>query len=160
MLAASDDRVAVGLPEVALLVVALAFAAVGARGLPAIWRNEVEYFHRTPHSWTWGGALWRGWVRWIPAGAATFVMFAVLLAVTCALPTRSLQEVSLLAAIGALGFGIALWFPIALTGRPRRLIAPPLRHQRGALSEWFGSGEGPDDESAADAARPPFLDSS
>ena len=113
------------------------FLVGGVRGVRATWRGE-----RAPPaplaSWLWGDALWRGAVWAQPVG---FVAIAFMLA---ALPLiletdagSALRGVGL--ACGALM--LATWClmgVIALFARPRLLIAPQLRDQRGVVAEWLG----------------------
>lgn len=154
------DRLALSTTDALGLCLALAFVLFSLTGLPAVWRNEVEYFHRVPVLWLWPHALWRGWVRAIPSGAITAAAFAVLIALAYAIPVRILEWTFLLGSVAVLCLGLLLMASVSLFARPNCVIAPPLRDQPGALSEWFGKGQPSPEEAGRDPSRPRFLDSS
>ncbi len=142
------------------LVVVLALGAMGIKGVPALWRDEVDYFHAVPPSWVWSDALWRGWVRALPSSGVIAIPLFLLAGVALAAADGSAMQ----AACGYATFGLLAVFllntaAISLFARPKFVIAPPLRSQPGAIGEWLHPGGRARADDETEPNRPRFLDS-
>lgn len=142
------------------LVVVLALGAMGIKGVPALWRDEVDYFHEVPRSWVWSGALWRGWVRAIPSvGVISIPIFLLSGLALGAADGSAIQTACGYSTFGLLAVFLLNTAAISLFARPKFLIAPPLRSQRGAIAEWLHPGDRVRADEESDPNRPRFLDS-
>jgi hypothetical protein len=99
---------------------------------PRIWRNEWGYAWDPER----GGPLWRGFVR-ITIISGPFLGLTALLNVVYALSDHRLTAAFRIGAVLWMGL-IVCAVTIVLFNRPKRLVAPHLRHQPGAIAEWLG----------------------
>jgi hypothetical protein len=104
-----------------------------------MWRNEWNTWDpdRVASWWPYGGALWRAVLRFSPAGGAAGVLTG-LSAFLLSFESDGLYGGGLVLAILALGVFFVVCASIALFNRPKRLVAPHLRDQPGAIGEWLG----------------------
>jgi hypothetical protein len=99
---------------------------------PRIWRNEWGYAW-DPAS---GGALWRGFVRSTMI-SGPFLGLTGVLNVIYALSDR--RTTAMFTVVAMLWMALLVCaVTIVLFNRPKRLVAPHLRHQPGAVGEWLG----------------------
>lgn len=116
------------------------FGAVGITRLPRIWRNEVGWdSDRPPVHWPFGVPSWRGLVRATPFSFPIFLVAAPVYALDKADASGPLADA--IVAVGAAVGAVLLFIVVPavfLFARPKRLIAPHLRHQCGAVAEWRG----------------------
>jgi len=126
----------------AVIAVCVALVAGGVRNLPRIWRHEFAHLDRMPASWPFGEALWRGYVRGMPAGTIAFglmVAAGLLLALVPEEPAgpfvRPYWAVILTFAVVALG--VATIVGVVFFNRPKIFVPPHQRRQPGAVAEWI-----------------------
>lgn len=140
-LAALSVPHAIGLAGMALI---LPFAV---RNVPRFWRHELRTYDRVPAAWPWGDALWRGWVRAIPIGTATLAVGLVAALSGLAVdedPSGPLPRPLWWAvpALAVLAIAFALMLGVVLLNRPKRIVAPHLRSEAGAIEEWWSAMRG------------------
>lgn len=118
-------------------------AAFSVWALPKLWRNEGGFHSDTPHPWwPWGIRLWRASVRAAPLGCTVFIVGAVI-PLTWLVTDELWNGVvtGILAMTGAAIFSLGL--TIILFNRPKRIVAPHHRHQRGLIAELSGKRSSP-----------------
>lgn len=108
--------------------------------LPTIWR-DAETADRTPQAWwVWGPRAWQALLRARPVGiiGGWWIVLAIATGSGLNDPTKTtgLTIVALIATLASLT-AMALFVSVQLFARPKRLIPPALRSQRGLLSEWL-----------------------
>lgn len=130
------------LTDVVFFGLAFAIVPFALRNLPRIWRHELRTFDRMNPYWPWGETLWRGWVRMMPLGVIAMTILLPLGTAGFVVPedptgpfVRPLWWV--LPVLGALALFWVLAAGVVLLNRPKRLVAPHLRSQPGALEEWW-----------------------
>jgi hypothetical protein len=116
---------------IAALAAALIFA-LWVVGAPRLWRGEADVDDPSP-AWPFGAATWRGVIRGFIVGPPC-IAFALAGAAVAELTDADDLGMAI-GVIGLVGF-VVLHVPILLFNRPKALVPPPLRHQRGALREW------------------------
>ena len=123
--------------ETAFLLVLLVLAICR---LPAYWRGNVSIIDRVRPWWPYGAALLRGWQRALAVGVGAFA-FGVAAAV-CGILNASYGSNAVERLIGVLAIVmvtlVLLMLVVMLFNRPKFMVPPRFRDQRGALSEWFG----------------------
>jgi hypothetical protein len=128
--------VGVVLFDLFMLVTMAAIVASSRRA----WRNEHPWFDTDlPVRWRGGLPSWRGWVRVQGVVAPAVVVIGVLLFVIQSTGVHGgvWEAVRAIAGLGIcalLVVGARIW----LFNRPKRLVAPHLRHQPGMLAELGG----------------------
>ncbi len=120
--------------------VLLAIAAV--RNLPRVWRHEFRHQDRVPDYWPWGEALWHGYVRAIPVGTFTILIGIAVLGLGLLVPEEPTGPLVrpywyVLPAFSAMGIVFLTMVMIVFFNRPKRLVAPHLRRQPGAIAFWL-----------------------
>jgi hypothetical protein len=117
-------------------IVTILFTSVGLggviRGLPRLWRHDVNLFDRRPSWWPWGDRSFEAWRRALPAGAlagAGMGLGTVLLYLP-PFPRFSVPQAIATVLILATLVLMALALSTAVVGRPRGLIFPWLRDDR------------------------------
>jgi hypothetical protein len=108
--------------------------------LPRIWRNEIGFdSDRPPVFWPLGAPTWRALVRTAPLGPPLFlgVVPGYPLDNTGASGPVVDAVVAVSVIVGCLVLAV-LAPAVALFARPKRLIAPHLRHQCGLIAAWRG----------------------
>jgi hypothetical protein len=126
-------------------VVLVVLVVLVARRAPKVWRNEIGYSSDDPPArWRWGLASWRGYQR-TTAGVFPLIWCPgalLVVASTISGPAWVQSLVAVLALVPGAVFVIglpAVW----LFNRPKWLVAPHLRHQPGAIAEFFGAHVAP-----------------
>lgn len=116
--------------------------------VPKLWRHETKIWDgRAPSWWLWGEALFRGWVRSLvvatAAGTALVILSAVVLAVDPDYDAPSdarESQAEIVAGAVAVGVWVLLtltMFSVILFNRPKFLVPPHLRGERGAIQLWL-----------------------
>jgi hypothetical protein len=98
----------------------------------------VRIFDRPPAIWPYGDALWRGWVRALPSGAAGFTP-GTTLGLYLLWGPDDLHAAAAVVFLGLAGAALsfALMVTVALFNWPRFVVPPHLREQPGAVTEWI-----------------------
>jgi uncharacterized membrane protein len=127
------------------VVVFIVISIVGITRLPTLWKETPRRSARAPTWWLWGDSLWRGWMRALPAGTVS----AALLGLSCCfgfLSTATSGEVHDAAwRIFAVLFVSAIFIPIVimpliiLVNRPKFVVAPHLRKQKGLIASLLAT---------------------
>ena len=135
-------------------MIVVATIALGAGSIlawsqaPKLWRHETRIWDgRAPSWWLWGEALFRGWVRSLVIGTAagTAMVFAlgVMLVVQPDLDNPQSSQESQLEVV-AIGVALGVWilltlmlFSVILFNRPKFVVPPHLRNERGAIQLWL-----------------------
>lgn len=99
-----------------------------------VWRNEKTLFSPTPFVlWPWGKAMWRGVIRAYHLDVLTLAVTAVVYVLGQDRQIANwVLDISLVVWLTMLA-GI---FSISLFNWPKKLVAPHLRSQPGAVKEW------------------------
>jgi hypothetical protein len=111
-----------------------------ASTIRSAWRGRGPRHTEPPSSWRYGRALWRAGQRLVPMAGPLSLL--VLLALVFERSDADGPVAAALAAmLGPLGaLLLVLMVSIALFNVPKRVVAPHLRSEPGALREWFGRG--------------------
>jgi hypothetical protein len=135
-----------------IALAALTFAMfLMPRRVFALWRGTRAMPQSPPLGWPGGRASWQGWVRATPV-MGSICGLGMLIAAWCFLLLTSIHNVPLigdpawrtrliagvLTGVALVLIGIVLGFSVILFNRPRFLVAPSLRNERGALVEQLG----------------------
>lgn len=115
------------------------------RELPRLWRSGEQAM---PRWWLWGPPLWRGWHRALAVGvvSAAFLVLAFVSGVIAdsLLPAgvsrsdRLSYFIPFLVLLGLFVLGLVFMLGIILVNRPKSVVPPRLRDERGAVGEWLG----------------------
>jgi hypothetical protein len=130
---------------IALDAVLVTSLVVTARQAPKVWRNEIGYSaDDPPPSWLWGPASWRGYHRALTGAALLFWCPAAAAMVAATVSRPGWVDVLSQVAFGLAGVALLIGVPaVWLFNRPKWLVAPHLRHQPGAIAEFFGAAVAP-----------------
>jgi len=109
--------------------------------LPRVWHHEWTHLDRTPYSWRWGDAAWRGYVRALPASIMGFGVLSATVPLLMLFPedpqgpfVRPYWFILLsqgMLIVPLLSMGTAILF-----NQPKFIVPPHLRAQPGMLAEW------------------------
>lgn len=134
---------------VAILAVAvmLLFVGRGTYVLPQMWRGEWHYVHMDPDHvppvWIWGKPLWQGWLRLAPVsvvvGWLVIVMMAFVLLAGDA-QTGRFYDIAGIIGLAATPF-MVMGVTVVFFNRPKFMVVPNMRHQRGAVAQWLSRGQ-------------------
>jgi hypothetical protein len=125
--------------------VALTLGCVGAVfGLRRMWRNETRVYDHRPSWFLYSDVAWRGAVRAMPSGLLGGIFGVIGIWFVVAYPDRAAQRAMPNAASFGrpnrnVAKGVVVGAFVALLvsgGLMLRLIAPHLRAQPGAITEW------------------------
>ena len=119
----------------AVLCLLLIPAALGVR---LEWRGQGVWSEHPPNWWIWDDISWRGFRRALPAGTITTAVAVVGLVPTAIERVGGPSAPSWwrFVLLGGLVVSAGLMLLTAFFGRPKCLVAPGLRNEPGALSEW------------------------
>ena len=121
----------------------LVLALIGALyNLPRLWRYEFKHHDRVPAYWPWGEALWHGYVRMMPFSIPAVLVYLVCLLVGLRVPEEPTGPFArplwyVVPALVSIGLVMLVMFTIIFFNWPKRLVAPHLRRQPGALAFWL-----------------------
>lgn len=119
-----------------ILAVGVLIAAIGARGVPQLWRGCATEAMTPPPWWLWSERAWAAWVRGTPVGSAGFGILVLVAIVGNFLPEEPWAGFArpwwfVLPALTLFGAVTTLLVSIALFNRPKRLVPPHLRDAPG-----------------------------
>jgi hypothetical protein len=150
---------------IVLLAFSCALSILAAVGLVRLWRTEAVS-RRMPSWWPYGGALWRGFTRAMPAGALGFWILIAAIVVGAFVPADETSfglhapvwyvVATVILFVGAL----VLQATIVLFNQPKFLVPPYMRDEPGALFEWIHRSSGPPRPRGVDGASRKGTDSS
>lgn len=124
-------------------------AAGGAWAALRVWRNAAPTMHHRSPIWPGGEIAWRAFVRQCPVGCATLIagllayLFGVLIPAPQSGWPQALMTAFGLAALVLVAFSVS----IALFNRPRLLVPPHLRGERGWIADHLAGLRARDDAS-------------
>lgn len=138
----------VGIPVPSRVYMMLVFSGIACFALVAtamigrFWRNELRFYDSPPRWWLWGDAGWRACARASPCAPvglwfllATGAGFGLADVVDSTSATDVLTDMATGAFILAM-LTVVVGLSVALFNRPRLVVAPHQRAERGALVEW------------------------
>jgi hypothetical protein len=119
------------------LIVLAVIVLLGTSFIPRYWSHPVEYRPPRPEWWFFGDAVWRGFLRSLPA-AVIGAWFLILATFGIVLSNRKIidESVPVWLGLGFFLFGV-LAITIALFNWPKFLVPPSLRDEPGAVQEWL-----------------------
>lgn len=125
---------------IAVILTSMAIMATGV--LPRHWRGEVRHAPGRPPWWLWGGPAWRALTRPLLCGIVGCL--SIVLGMAAFGSTSVVDSPGTDAVLEAVGLGFFAIFVLAalvgvsvgLFNRPKALVAPHRRDERGALPEW------------------------
>jgi hypothetical protein len=136
---------AVGVGDVLLELFLVAITVTGVALLPRMWRNDAGFHSDQPHPvWPWGKRTWRAMTRCVPLCFPIFAIGAVWYPIDL-----SIDQDGTAHEIGTYVFGIPIvanlvaLVTVFLFNRPKFLVAPHHRHQKGLVLELFGRRSAP-----------------
>jgi hypothetical protein len=129
----------------AVCVVVLLVISMGAiRQLPTLWKAPAKRFARVPSWWLWGKGLWSGWMRSVPAGTVSAALlglagfFGLLSTGTSGEVHDAVWRIFAVIFVTAIFIAIVIMPLIIFVNRPKFMVAPHLRKQKGLLAEIAG----------------------
>lgn len=117
-------------------------SAFGTWSAVRLWRRGPPYGGRVWPLWGWGPASWHACLRSMPLISA-FCWLGTIAAVysLLLLPVLGINDEGafrvVLILVGLMGASILLIASVAFFNWPRQLVPPAMRHDRGAVVEWW-----------------------
>jgi len=138
-----------GLAVVSLVLLSAALCLVPTQ-VPRAWRGDVRLERKTPGWWPYGPVAWRGYVRMIPVTTSVggpglvlaFWCFMLLTSINghdfvTSSSFRDWLHVGVILGAASAVVGSALGMVVFLFNQPHVFVAPYLRAEPGAISEWL-----------------------
>jgi hypothetical protein len=126
------------------VVVFLPILLLALSQLPKLWRHETDFWDgKAPGWWVWGETLFRGWVRSLIALTltGTLLLGVFVLGVIADIGEESQTSSDAVQLAFAVSFVLLVLLFIAgitvsLFNRPKFIVPPHLRGERGAIEQW------------------------
>ena len=126
-------------------------AILATAGVRRLWRNESRVWDSQHAWWAWGETMWHGWIRALPsfvvAGWAMILSVASGLIAVAADGGDGTGPLGVLkwmfvAFAGVAAVAFATGISVTLFARPKLVIPPHLRRQRGVLARHRSTNVG------------------
>jgi hypothetical protein len=123
--------------DVFLAIVVILISARAITLEKRVWHDEFEPFKAPSPGWIWSLRSWHAWKAASSiAGPSCFLMGLFGL-----LGIAFEENIVLLSiAVGALFIGVGLMIIVVIFNRPKLIIPPPFRNQRGLWRQWREDG--------------------
>lgn len=124
--------------DIAIVAFFGALTIVAGRRVPLLWRNQTTMYDRVPSGWLWSAGAWRAVVRSGPVLTCAMPIWVAAIMIGPLVPAHHWAGFArpwwyVVPAIGVLLVGLALFGSIVLINRPKLLVPPHLRGERGVL---------------------------